>query len=153
NQSMVKFCAEAPDAARDSSRVSEHFFINLPAFSLFLVFSLRTSLHLCLLCYQISQVGNALLQRLNFHILLLDDFIQPLDGCQRDTVGVNGGDGLIVLTDLKGCGKVLGYRADMANSGVLALVAPGLNGDTGKALQTVAPIRRSEIVFAFPVTE
>ncbi len=62
-------------------------------------------------------------------IFVLHDLIQPLNRRQRDAVGIDGGDVLVVFAHGESRGEILRHGADVANGGVLRFVVPRADGN------------------------
>jgi hypothetical protein len=71
--------------------------------------------------------------------------MQALDGCQRDAVGVDGGDGCFLGAQSKSGVKILGHRADVLDTSLLAFEAPLFDRQNRDALENCGTVDRFDI--------
>ena len=64
-----------------------------------------------------------MLERLDFRVLLLHDFVQALDSRQGHAVGINRGDGSVIHAEIERGTEVLRYRPKVG-AAVAVLVGP-----------------------------
>src|SRR2546428_549529 len=127
----IEYFALRPDMAAMPNRQEEEAF----CFS-----RLRSCSHV-LRGQEPFQRGKALFSTRRFHSLflrvLLRPSTQPLNG-KRHTVGIDGGDVLLVFTHTEGGVKILRCWSDVAHAAAPGLVAPVGNRQLDQALQDIS---------------
>ena len=84
-------------------------------------------------------------------ILFLEDRVEPLDGCQGHTAGIDHVDEPVALSYIEGSLEVLRHGTDVTNGGTLVLIIPGRNRDARKAREDLFAINRRNVLLQVAV--
>jgi len=79
--------------------------------------------------------------------------VERLDGCERNTVGVDLQDGPVARADTEAFHEVLGHRTDVARLSGLGLVDPGRDGQARQLTEHLIGVHRRELALHVSVAD